>query len=197
MCFDQMKMKLYRMKTHIIFFLVLFLIQYLVANDNLEYPKFYGISQLEEIEIFVKIQSCLIWRKTGEVSSYKSWNWGPVEFEHMDDIYQNKYTGHWHAQALINPDIDTEKCEIGQDENHTEYRMSQKLTDLHHPHNLARPKEELWIDLNNLSDQNFKIFSFNFDKKTGFSQSISGYEVFGQHLSEFKGKCILENHKIF
>ena len=201
-------MKFDRIKTHIILFLVQYLVQYLVANVAVEYPKFFGMSgswdrtirQMEKIEIFVKIQNCLIWRKTGELSSTmtssKYWTHATYRFKHTDYIYQNKSTGHWHVQALINPDIDTEKCEIGQNENHTEYRRSKTLTDIHHPHNLTKPKEESWIDLYNPTKK-FKIFSFNFDKKTGFSQTISGYEVFSKSLSEYKGKCILEHHKIF
>ena len=53
----------------------------------------------------------------------------------------------------------------------------------HHPENSALPKEESWIDNGN-PGRSVNIMAFNFNKTSGLSQSISGYEVYHHKKGE-------------
>lgn len=177
------------MKTKVIHFIVyLIIVQTFgrkdTANDqDIEHPKFFGIQttgfyhEKETVEVFAKVQNCPIWKSTVSdeyVSINSQWRQSPYY------LYQNKTTGQWHVDYPNT--VNEDNCEVNDD--HILYREVVQSEDLivyqpglHHPENSTLPKEEAWID-NDEPSRNVKIFAFIINKISGFSQSISGYEVY-------------------
>ena len=190
-----MKKESNKMRTKVLLFLML--VQTTLGRKDttnkqaVDYPKFYGIQtrtfhpeDTEKVEVFGQVQNCPIWKST--LSDHHS---TPSETTYY--LFQNITTGHWHVSYSSN--VNEEKCEVtdrkdlpntheygGGSWGYGDIQLEGEhvyQTGLHHPENSTLPKEDSWID-NGDTSRNVDIFAININKTSGFSQSISGYEVY-------------------